>query len=103
MKLMTKAIEKALPALYATDDTPLTEKTVVAKFFTPWSNWTWFVFEGSQTEDGNWTFFGMVHGMEQEMGYFTLSELESAKGPGGLGVERDIHFSPKPYAECQEG
>ena len=30
-----------------------------------------------------------------EWGYFSLTELESLKGPYGLGIERDLYFSPK--------
>lgn len=86
MKLLTKAIEKTLPALYATDGQK--EKKVQVKFFTPFSNWTWYVFEGEKQEDGDYLFFGLVEGHETEMGYFTLSELSSS----GL-VERDRYFS----------
>ena len=100
MKLLTKAIEKKLPALYATDGVALEEKKVVAKFFTPWSNWTWFVFEGEEQEDGDYMFFGMVHGQSNEMGYFTLSELQSANGPFGLKIERDRSIEGELYAEC---
>jgi len=39
-------------------------------------------------------FFGYVCGFENELGYFQLEELESLVGPGGLKIERDIHFKP---------
>jgi hypothetical protein len=32
--------------------------------------------------------------LEDELGYFTLSELESVHGPLGLSVERDLQFEP---------
>ena len=99
MKLMTKAIEKAMPAIMSTDDIPLEEKTVVAKFFTPDSNWTWFVFEGDKHPNGDWEFFGMVHGMYNEMGSFMLSELEATTGPLGLHIERDRHTGNMLYGE----
>jgi len=92
MKLMTKAIEKAMPAIYATDGVPVADKEVVAKFFTPWANLTWYVFEGDKRDDGDYEFFGVVEGLEIEMGYFTLNELMKPVGPGGLRVERDRHF-----------
>jgi hypothetical protein len=38
-------------------------------------------------------FFGLVVGLETELGYFTLNELESVRGPMGLKIERDRHFS----------
>ncbi len=37
-------------------------------------------------------FFGLVDGFERELGYFSLSELESVHGPYGVGIERDLYF-----------
>src|SRR5205823_11436583 len=67
----------------------------------PWSNWTWFVTEGEQEED-DFRFFGYVCGHEEEWGYFVLSELESSRGPGGLTIERDLHFTPGPFSRVIE-
>jgi len=90
MKLMTKEIEKRLPKLYSQQDNK--NPKIVIKFFTPWSNWTWFVIEGEKQEDENWLFFGIVHGLEKELGYFNLNELKELEGPGGLKIERDKFF-----------
>src|SRR5258707_6542550 len=70
---------------------------VHVKFFTPYSNWTWYVTEGEAEED-DFRFFGYVCGMEEEWGYFVLSELESARGPLGLPIERHLHFTPGPFS-----
>ena len=91
MKLMTKEIENKLPALYETDGTPVIDKPYVVKFFTPWANWTWYAFEGDKEGD-DYRFFGLVDGMELELGYFMLSDLEPIVGPAGLKIERDLHF-----------
>jgi len=91
LKLLTKEIKKKLPALYSTDGKK-GERAVAVKFFTPWTNWTWFVLEGDEQENGDYLFFGLVEGHEAELGYFTLHELESVRGPAGLKIERDIHF-----------
>ena len=99
MKLLTKEIRERLPKLYSTEETPLEEKTVVCKFFTPDSNWTWYVLEGMEQQDGNVVFFGWVVGLEKEYGYFTLRELEEVRGAFGLPVERDLHFRPRPLKE----
>lgn len=99
MRLLTKEILGRLPKLNSTDGTPLEERTVVCKFFTPDSNWTWYVLEGQEQADGNVIFFGWVVGLERELGYFTLKELESARGPLGLPIERDLHFKPRPLKE----
>jgi hypothetical protein len=100
MKLLTKAILDKMPKLYTTEDIPVGEKEVIVKFFTPDSNWTWFVVEGEDVldDDGNavdYRMFGLVHGHEKEWGYFLLSELRDATGPMGLHIERDYYFTGK--------
>ena len=70
------------------------ELKVVAKFFTPDCGWTWYACSASKDEEtGDVQFFGLVDGIETELGYFWLSQLEEARGPFGLPVERDLHWS----------
>lgn len=95
MKLLTKAIEKTLPAFYTTQNTE--NPIVQVKFFTPTSSWTWY---GIEYNPEDRLFWGLVYGHEREFGYFSLDELENIKGPFGIGVERDISFSPKPISQC---
>lgn len=90
MNLLTKELRAKLPKLYATEGIPLEEKTAVVKFFTPDSSWTWYAVEF----DGEDLFWGWVHGLEKEWGYFSLRELESVRGPMGLAIERDLYFKP---------
>jgi hypothetical protein len=92
MKLLTKAIETQLAKHPMYSGEKETVSDVVVKFFTPSSNWTWYVLEGSRREDGDWEFFGLVDGHEKELGYFCLSELASVRGSFGLPVERDRWF-----------
>lgn len=93
MKLITKALEN-LFAKYPTysQDGKMFDAVVIAKFFMPWSSFTWYVTEASKLNDGDYEFFGYVDGLEGEFGYFTLSELQSLRGRYGLRVERDMHF-----------
>ena len=93
MKLINQELAKQIPALYSQEENK--DPKVYLKFFTPWSNWTWYVTEF----DGTDTFFGLVKGLEQEWGYFSLSELENVCGPYGLRIERDLYFSPKPISQ----
>ena len=90
MKLLTEEIRKRLPPLYGQDGKG-GDAIAYAKFFTPDSSWTWFVTEMNPDEG---MFFGLVDGQERELGYFSLSELESATGPMGLHIERDLHWKP---------
>jgi hypothetical protein len=98
MKLLTNAISKKLPKLYATEGVTMDDKMVICKFFTPWSNWTWYAIE----YDGKDNFFGYVCGFEDELGYFSLSELKSIRGALGLKIERDLHFKPCKLSEVMK-
>lgn len=84
--LLPADLRLSLPALYANEHIP--DPMVRAKLFTPWTNWTWYVLEF----DGDDICFGLVDGHETELGYFSISELEAIRGPGGLKIERDEHF-----------
>ena len=92
MILLTEAIKKILPPLYATEETPCAEKEIIVRFFNPMGNQSWEIAEGSE-EDGEWLFFGYCDlGIPHcaEWGYVSLSELESVSVGLGLGIERDI-------------
>ncbi len=97
MELLTQEIRDKLPALYAQDGKG-GEAIAYVKFFTPDSSFTWYATEGS-AEGDDFIFFGLVEGYEKELGYFSLSELKSARGPMGLPIERDIDFTPKKLNE----
>jgi len=94
MKLLNEKIRKQLPPLYSQDGKG-GKAIAYAKFFSPSSNWTFYATEF----DGEDTFFGLVEGFEKELGYFSLSELESARGPMGLPIERDLYWQPKMLEE----
>lgn len=95
MKLLTKELKDKLPALYSQEE--VEDPIVYVKYFHPFSSWYWFGLEF----DGEDTFFGYVVGHENEYGYFSLSELESIKIMG-LGIERDLHFTPTPISKVKE-
>ncbi len=90
---MTADLRTQLPQLYSQEE--VDDPKAIAKYFTPDSNWTWYATEF----DGKDTFFGLVDGFEKELGYFSLAELESVRGPFGLGVERDLWFEPTPISK----
>ena len=89
MELLTQKLREKFPPIYSGENKNPEEVEVVAKFFTPFSNWTWYATEF----DGVDLFFGYVQGLENELGYFSLCELESIEGPAGLKIERDLYFS----------
>ena len=99
MKLLTDEIKNALPKLGATENTSCDDKEFVCKFFNPMGDWTWLVAEGEEQEDGDWLFFGLVKGFEEEWGYFSLRGLECVDVGFGLGIERDIMFGTVEHPE----
>ena len=99
MKLMTKELETKFPAIYANEEKEAKDILIIAKFFCPWGNWTWYATE-YDPETGR--FFGFVRGDFDELGYFSLQELESVRGPFGLGIERDLFFGVHTLAEAME-
>ena len=88
MKLLTQELKQKLPALYY-QETEI-DQIVVCKFFDPTDSWSWYAIEGSPVdEDGfynagkekvGFLFFGYVAGVEPELGYFSLKELETKTG-----------------------
>jgi hypothetical protein len=109
MKLLTKEL---LAKLYAQDpyhpsgpgrELTQEEEMVQVKFFTPDANWTWYAVSASQDEEtGDVQFFGLVDGLEVELGYFWLSQLEQIRGKLGLPVERDLYWTPEPLMKLME-
>jgi hypothetical protein len=97
MKLLTKAIEKQLVENFKANKTrpsrPHDFKPVL-KLFVPWGAGTWLA---TEMDPESRTLFGLAyigpHAGEPELGYFSLDELESIRGPLGLKIERDMHFT----------
>jgi hypothetical protein len=100
VKLLTQEILAKLPPLYSQEKKGL-DAEVVVKFFTPDANAVWYATEF----DGEDLFFGYADlGLGcGELGYFSLSELQSVKGAFGLHVERDLYWTPKPLKEIVGG
>lgn len=88
--------DASIPPLYATSEQG-DDAIVQVKLFTPDSGWTFYITE----YDGDDLCFGLVVGMETELGYFTLSELRAVRGPLGLRIERDLYFKPAPLREIR--
>ena len=116
MKLLTATLRQSLPGPRATENDA--DPTVTAKFFDPTGSFTWFVTEAwahtpegeevalsdPKANGGEVLFFGLVTSHlcpEGELGTFALSELESVRGALGLGIERDLYFSPRPLSEVR--
>lgn len=104
MQLLTKEIKEQIPALYSQEKE--SDPVVYVKFFDPTGSWTWYATEGEEYDEGDFLFFGLVVGFEPELGYFTLSQLKTAKngcrGIQALPIERDLYFKPCRLSEVKE-
>lgn len=92
--LLTLALKAKLMAHWKQN--ALAESTVdhfpVLRCFTPDANATWLFTELDPSDED--TLFGLCDlGLgEPELGYVSLSELQTVRGRFGLHVERDLHF-----------
>lgn len=96
MKLMTKELEEMIPPFYSAEDVALEDKIVYAKFFLPDAQWTWYALEYDKESN---SIFALVDGLDIELGYVSIEELEQVRGHMGLHVERDLYFEPIRYAD----
>jgi hypothetical protein len=95
-QMMTKELSSKIPKLYSQEE--VSDPTVVAHYFTPYGRGDWFVIEW----DGEDMMYGLADLGYPELGYFSLSELESAYRGGLPLVERDLHWTPVPLSEVQK-
>lgn len=94
LDLIPDEIANKIPGLYATENQ--SDPICALRWFTPDSSWTWYVIE---YEPNGQLCFGLVDGLQKELGYFSLAEIEHLRGPMGLPVERDLYWSPTPLSE----
>lgn len=120
IKYLPQTVRQHIKPLYSTDGQPMRTRKVPVKYFAPGTGWTWFVLEGEPVHDMagrevDFRFFGLVQGLEDELGYFMLRELEQALYQGceitvvgddedntetfQLHVERDIYWNPETTLE----
>ena len=99
MKLLTNEIRDQLlrngrlTQQFAEDGIAEPDFIPVVKLFTPDANCTWLLTE-LDPDDPDIAFGLCDLGMGYpELGSVRISELESVRGPLGLAVERDLHFS----------
>lgn len=97
MILIPQALLHTISDLYATED--ISDPICHVKLFLPATSWTWYVTELSK-EDYNLC-FGYVIGLESELGYFSLEELEGLQSSLGISVERDESFQPTPLSKIK--
>ncbi|OGO37332.1 MAG: hypothetical protein A2W35_02535 [Chloroflexi bacterium RBG_16_57_11] len=98
MRLMTEALEKRFAEIGSQEN--VKDPVIVAKFFNPAGAGIWYATEYDPVTR---TFFGYVSifgDWNDEWGYFSIDELESFKGPLGIGIERDLYWDEMRFSKA---
>ena len=97
--LMPDSIRKRLPKLYSTEKELIGDKVAYARYFFPMGAYTAYLLEyDPKSRIG---FGAVTMGYGWELGNMSLDEMEGVK-VRGLGIERDLYFSPKKLHEIAE-
>lgn len=103
MKLLTKQILANFKKQGHTDFKSSNEVKIIAKFFNPVGAGNWYAVEYDEKERVFFGFVSLFNDENDELGYFSLDELESYRGPLGSGIERDMHFGDHTLQEVLDG
>ncbi len=98
MKLITKELEKRFAALGEQD---VADPIVVAKFFNPTGGQTWLAIAYNPEDRVIFCYASLFNDYNNELGYTSIDELESIRGPLGLGIERDLWWTECPLSEAK--
>ena len=89
--LMPDSIKSQLPKLYDTEKQLIGDRTAYVRYFFPLGAYTAYLLEYNPEE--RLGFGAVTMGYGWELGYISLDEMKEVK-IHGLGIERDLHFSP---------
>lgn len=97
--LMPDSIRKQLPKLYSTEKELIGDKTAYVRYFFPMGAYTAYLLEyDPKSRIG---FGAVTMGYGWELGNMSLDEMKEVK-IHGLGIERDLYFTPKKLHEIAE-
>lgn len=90
MQLITRELEKRFDEVGCQCEEK--DPVIIAKFFNPCGAGTWYATEYDPARREFYGYVSIFGDMNDEWGYFSLAELETYKGPLGIGLERDLYF-----------
>jgi hypothetical protein len=102
MKLFTQAILKALPTLDESAQLSISEQKVHCKLFNPAGAGTWYLTAYDPEEKLAFGFVNLGDPEMAELGYISITELETLRLPFGLKIERDRHFDATPLQDVMD-
>ncbi len=98
MRLLTQALLKRF-AEVGEQDVP--DPIVVAHFFDPGGTGDWYATAYVPRDNVIFGWAEILPGCG-EWGYSSIDELQSYKGPLGIGIERDLYWKEKRASEVKE-
>lgn len=96
MKLINDALKLRFLAVGDQSEKEAKDTIVVAKFFNPTGAGTWYATEYNPDDNCCFGYVSIFGDHNDELGYFSIDELEDYKGRFGLGIERDLHWNECP-------
>lgn len=103
MKLLTAGILKKFEKQGHTDGKDPKDIKIIVKFFNPCGIGTWYATEYMPDERLFFGFVSLYNDYNDALGYFSLDELQSYKGPLGIGIERDMYFGDYKLQDILDG
>jgi len=100
MKLLTKTIKEKMVKNH-NDQNGTKDFKAVLKLFDPTGASTWYLSELNPDDNIAFGLCDLGVGCA-ELGYVSLDELSNLKVKMGLGIERDLYFTPKTFEELQK-
>ena len=98
MKLLTKAIETAFKKAGYQGDKSTDEINIICKWFNPTGVGDWWVYERLD-EDRFMCFANLGDTEMAELGAVSIGELQAYTGRFGLGIERDMSYTPEKLSD----
>jgi hypothetical protein len=93
MKILTKEVLNAFKKQGYCGNKQTKDIKIVMKLFNPTGAGTWYLYE-KVDEDIYWCFANLGDIDCAECGTVSMFELMAFRGRFGLGIERDMHFTP---------
>lgn len=100
MRLMTAELKKRFAKVGSQEH--VKDPVIIAKFFNPTGAGTWWATEYDPENKMIFGYASIFGDWNDEWGYSSLEELESYKGPLGIGIERDLYWTEKRVSQIPE-
>lgn len=99
MKLVTKEVENKMPKINETSNQK--DPICLVHYFNPQGAGNWFGIEYDKETGIMYGCASIFGDHNDELGDFSIKELEDYRGMFGMSIERDLYWDPKPLSEVK--